>query len=81
MMQSNFVARCPYELGDLVILKSSGDIYEIYDIETMHSLRNMTVEFFYILRVNGIIQADKFKEEDIKMFMTKQMKNINDSIQ
>lgn len=53
MVQAAFVARCPYEIGDTIIVHHHGTAREelkvITDIVCVHSLKKRTVEFLYEL--------------------------------
>lgn len=53
MVQSAFVARCPYEIGDTIIAYHHGtgreELKVITDIVCVHSLKKGTVEFLYEL--------------------------------
>ncbi len=53
MVQSAFVARCPYEIGDTIIVYHHGtgreELKVITDIVCVHSLKKGTVEFLYEL--------------------------------
>jgi hypothetical protein len=54
MIVSNFIARCPYEVGDRVILKHDKDhITTITDILCVHSLKTEETSFVYELDNSG----------------------------
>jgi hypothetical protein len=51
MKFAQFVAKCPLELGDWVVLE--GAAVQVTDILTVHSLKNGTVEFAFEYNNSG----------------------------
>ena len=45
MQMAAFKARCPYEIGDVVVTSPDGIVKTIHDIRTIHYIRSLNVEF------------------------------------
>lgn len=62
MQKAVFAAHCPYEIGDKVYTQPYGNIRTIYDIRTIHYLREGKVEFEFKFEES---KADWFKADFI----------------
>ena len=58
MQKAIFTASTDLEIGDKVLLYPITDlIWEVYDIRTIHTLRDGRVKFEFLLRINNHFSA------------------------